>query len=179
MKLPVVVRPSMGGDVFLLALEHICKILSTTMALLAPNTVFSLTLVFGLLLGDVKALLGAVRLDRSPPNTAPCRSTTRLWGKVSRSRNKQAELARKLAEAKRQNQSQDPSHASSLSDEEIKERNDRQRFEELLQQKGSTVLNDFSADGYLTRQQEEEEIRAVRKLVRAQLETGRQESVVH
>lgn len=43
-----------------------------------------------------------------------------------------------------------------LTDQQIKERNDRLRFEELLQRSG-TVLNEYSADGYMSKKQEEEE----------------------
>jgi len=46
---------------------------------------------------------------------------------------------------------------------EIKERTDRLRFQEMLDKKGSVVLNDYSSEGYLIKQQEEEEIDAARK----------------
>ena len=53
-----------------------------------------------------------------------------------------------------------------LSDEEIQERNDRLRFEELLKKGSANVFNDYSSGGYLNKQQEEEEIDAYRKCVR-------------
>ena len=49
-----------------------------------------------------------------------------------------------------------------LSDKEIKERNDRLRFEELLK-KQATSLNDVSSDSYLSKAQEDAEIDAYRK----------------
>ena len=88
----------------------------------------------------------------------------------AKSINKQAELRRKMEQAKRQKTKQqqqednDISTSSSqktkesLTDREIKEQNDRLRFEELLKRESANVLNDYSSDGYLTRQQEEEEI---------------------
>ena len=50
-----------------------------------------------------------------------------------------------------------------LTEREIRERNDRLRFEELLRKGSASVLNDYSSDGYLNKQQEEEEIDAFRK----------------
>ncbi|KAL7563005.1 hypothetical protein ACA910_013529 [Epithemia clementina (nom. ined.)] len=47
-----------------------------------------------------------------------------------------------------------------LSEKEIKERNDRLRFAELLKKSAASVWNDYSKDGYLNKQQEEEEILA-------------------
>jgi hypothetical protein len=81
---------------------------------------------------------------------------------------KQADLRRKLELAKQQNKEEDDdnqpvaSKKSLLTDKEIKERNDRLRFEELLQKGSSSVLNDYSSDGYLNKNQEEEEIDAAR-----------------
>lgn len=74
-----------------------------------------------------------------------------------------------MEEAKRRNQDGgigDPNFSNSeggLSDKEIRERNDRLRFEELLKKGTVHVMNDYSSDGYLNRQQEEDEIDAVRK----------------
>jgi hypothetical protein len=91
---------------------------------------------------------------------------------MAKSINKQADLMKKLREAKQQakedsgetdDESASPKENAKLSAKEIKERNDRLRFEELLATGGSSVLNDYSADGYLNRQQEEEEISAARK----------------
>jgi len=97
----------------------------------------------------------------------------RLYGK---SLNKQAELRRKMELAKKQKSGGDnnatnesskegggKSHdAAKLSADEIKQRNDRLRFEELLKKSSSTVLNDYSSDGYLNAKQEEAEISAQR-----------------
>lgn len=82
--------------------------------------------------------------------------------------NKQAELAKKLALAREQKalkegiDLQGPEAEERLSTTEIKERNDKLRFEELLR-KQSTSFNDVSSDGYLNAQQEEAEIDAYRK----------------
>jgi hypothetical protein len=74
--------------------------------------------------------------------------------------NKQAALRQKMEQAKRQNE-KEPESLKSLTDEEIRQRNDRLRFEELLQ-KGAAAIN--SSDGeYLSRRQEEDLIDAVRK----------------
>jgi len=90
---------------------------------------------------------------------------------LNKAKNKQLALKQKLEEAKRKKLqeagSADDTNAKELqklSDEEIQERNDRLRFEELLKKGSANVLNDYSSDGYLNRQQEEEEIDAYRKL---------------
>jgi hypothetical protein len=103
------------------------------------------------------------------------KSTSYLFmGKgLNRARNKQADLAAKLAKAKAQRQQQEGGVASSgegneeskevLSAEEIKKRNDRLRFEELLKRESATAMDAYSSDGYLSKSQEEAEITAVRK----------------
>lgn len=79
-------------------------------------------------------------------------------------KNKQAELAKKMADAKNQagggTPVDDVSATAKLSAQEVKEQNDRLRFEELLKTQASSVLNDYSSDGYLNKKQEEEEIMA-------------------
>jgi hypothetical protein len=108
-----------------------------------------------------------------------CRRTTFLYMAAgSRSLNKQAALRQKLEQAKLQNfeqqQQQDTtitsltSSSSSktgypLSEKEIRERNDRLRFEELLQKKGGAFIDSENDMEYKTRQQEDDEIDAVRK----------------
>ena len=82
-------------------------------------------------------------------------------------RNKQAELAKKMALAKKQKdgvpgEAKGVTKGEKLSAKEMKEKNDRLRFEELLQ-KQTTSLNSVSSDGYLNKQQEDEEIRAYSK----------------
>lgn len=85
------------------------------------------------------------------------------------SKSKQAALKEKLEEAKRQKQQQEqaeppvyncsdgaPARTNTLTEKELKERNDRLRFEELLKKKS------FSSEGYLNVQQEEENIDAFR-----------------
>ena len=89
-------------------------------------------------------------------------------------RNKQAELAKKMEMAKQQSawkedgsgidtHNSNPKKETRLSAAEIKAKNDRLRFEELLQKQSSVVLNDYSSDGYLNKEQEEQEILAARK----------------
>lgn len=80
----------------------------------------------------------------------------------SKTRSKQLVLREKLAIAKQQN-AEETKDKSRMTDEEIKEQNDRLRFEEMLKTKGSSVLNEYSSDGYLSKQQEEEEISAAGK----------------
>ena len=97
------------------------------------------------------------------PSFVSHRGSVRL--EMGKSINKQAELRRKMEQAKRQNLEEsmdDTEEKSLLTDKEIKERNDRLRFAELLKKESANVLNDYSADGYLNRQQEEEEITASR-----------------
>jgi hypothetical protein len=88
---------------------------------------------------------------------------TCLFMAKSKTRMKQADLLEKLAKAKQERLNSGAAPVI-LSAEEIKEQNDRLRFEQLLKSKGGAVLNDISSDGYLTRQQEEEEIDAKSKL---------------
>ena len=91
---------------------------------------------------------------------------------LNKSKNKQADLQRKMELAKQQKLKEqgldEPEAATTnqqqLSPQEIKERNDRKRFEQLLQRENmNKMLNDYTSDGYLNKQQEEEEITAARK----------------
>eukprot|EP00980_Cylindrotheca_fusiformis_P030979 scaffold25694_cov127-Cylindrotheca_fusiformis.AAC.10 len=83
-------------------------------------------------------------------------------------RNKQADLAQKLALARKQaaeKKGPEPTEGSEnnkLTDKEMQEKNDRLRFEELLKNQ-PVSLNDVGSDGYLNKQQEEAEITAMRK----------------
>lgn len=102
----------------------------------------------------------------SPRPVVPRRSPMRLQ-MAKKSLNKQAELRRKMELAKKQKLEQDDAPSSKeevrrLSDKEMKERNDRLRFEEMLQKGAATAMNDVSSDGYLSKSQEEEEIKAAR-----------------
>lgn len=103
--------------------------------------------------------------------TSTTRSTLTTLG-MAKSINKQADLMKKLKEAKQQakessgetdDEPAPPAEKTKLSANEIKERNDRLRFQQLLEEGGTSMLNDYSSDGYLNRQQEEEEISAARK----------------
>ena len=73
-------------------------------------------------------------------------------------RNKQAELQRKLELAKQQQQPQQKNVP--LTEEEIKIRNDKKRFEDLLNSESATagIMDEFKAGAYLTKSQEEEEL---------------------
>lgn len=88
---------------------------------------------------------------------------------MGKSRNKQADLRRKMELAKQQKEEVTSSGGGQakekpLTDEEIRERNDRLRFEELLKKEGATMLNDYSSqEGYLNKNQEEDEIIAYKK----------------
>lgn len=96
---------------------------------------------------------------------------------LNKAKNKQLLLKQKLEDAKRKklidqsNENDDDNGDASktrqklqqLTDKEIQEKNDRLRFEELLKKGSASVLNDYSEDGYLNKQQEEEEIDAFRK----------------
>lgn len=87
---------------------------------------------------------------------------------LNKAKNKQAALAKKMDLARQQKEGVVQDDASdksiqSLSDAEIKKRNDQLRFEQLLQQESSNVLNNYSKDGYLSKEQEEEEISAARR----------------
>lgn len=79
-------------------------------------------------------------------------------------RNKQAELREKLAKARQQNGKDEvvSSGNKKLSDSEIKQQNDRKRFQQLLDSQGGMVMNDYASDGYLNAKQEEDEIQAAR-----------------
>eukprot|EP00586_Coscinodiscus_wailesii_P004866 CAMPEP_0172483426 /NCGR_PEP_ID=MMETSP1066-20121228/10459_1 /TAXON_ID=671091 /ORGANISM="Coscinodiscus wailesii, Strain CCMP2513" /LENGTH=258 /DNA_ID=CAMNT_0013247315 /DNA_START=242 /DNA_END=1018 /DNA_ORIENTATION=- len=83
---------------------------------------------------------------------------------------KQADLARKFAMAKQKKQPKNvsaPSEATAeerkLTPEEIKERNDRQRFDDLLNSEAATqsYMNEFGGGRYLSKQQEEDEVNAI------------------
>jgi hypothetical protein len=91
-------------------------------------------------------------------------STTTSLQMAKKMKNKQAEMLKKLADAKKQTSGgetpADTSGKAILSANEVKEQNDRLRFEELLKTQSSSVFNDFSSEGYLNRKQEEEEIMA-------------------
>jgi hypothetical protein len=106
-------------------------------------------------------------------DTSTTRSTASLTTLgMAKSINKQADLMKKLKEAKQQakessgetvEESANTKETTELSAKEVKERNDRLRFQQLLEEGGTSMLNDYSSDGYLNRQQEEEEISAARK----------------
>lgn len=88
-----------------------------------------------------------------------------LYMAKSKSLNKQADLRRKMELAKQQKEEKivESGLTLELTAQEIKERNDRLRFEELLKKEAGNVLNDYGSDSYLNKQQEEEEIAAARK----------------
>jgi hypothetical protein len=84
-------------------------------------------------------------------------------------RNKQADLAGKMASAKKQAAEKEggvdlniETGTEKLTDKEMQDRNDRLRFEELLKTQPAS-MNDVASDGYLSKEQEEAEINAMRK----------------
>lgn len=86
-------------------------------------------------------------------------------------KNKQADMKRKLELAKQQMPNPDGSPAmdakadetpKAVTAEQIKAQNDRKRFEQLLKREGGKSLNAYQSDGYLNKEQEEEEITAAR-----------------
>lgn len=103
------------------------------------------------------------------PSFTPRRHSSTLL-QAKKMKNKQAELAKKMALAKKKAADSDGADVESpeetntkLTDIEMKERNDRKRFDELLQN-SSVSLSAVSSDGYMNKQQEEAEIDALRKL---------------
>ena len=105
-------------------------------------------------------------------NRRHCRRSTVLFlAAGSRSLNKQAALRQKLEQAKQQNFEQQQQNSTTttsssgypFSEKEIRERNDRLRFEELLQKKGGAFIDSENDKEYKTRQQEDDEIDAIRK----------------
>lgn len=86
---------------------------------------------------------------------------------LNKARNKAADLARKMELARKEKEGGDSEGSeksiAKLSEAEIKKKNDRLRFKQLLQQESANVLNAYSKDGYLSKEQEEDEISAVRK----------------
>jgi hypothetical protein len=99
--------------------------------------------------------------------TLPCTrpdSVALFMGKgLNKARNKQGELARRLELAKQQREDSVPDDQKArLSDEEMKMKNDRLRFDEMLKNAAITVGNDFESGGYLSQAQEEEEIQSAR-----------------
>jgi hypothetical protein len=82
---------------------------------------------------------------------------------LNKARNKQGELARKMELAKRQREELGPEgQRKGLTDEEIRERNDRLRFEEML--RSSTIaIGETDEEGYLS--QSQEDVRAARRRI--------------
>ena len=135
--------------------------------------------VFSSIIAAIALMQASILVDSFQP-TAQSYSrffTTELsMGKgLNKFKNKQADLKRKLELAKQQKREAagenadetndgDPS-ITGMSDQEIKEMNDRKRFEQLLKQEGAKVLNDYTSDSYLNTEQEEEEITAASKYV--------------
>ncbi|GFH46570.1 hypothetical protein CTEN210_03044 [Chaetoceros tenuissimus] len=127
----------------------------------------------------VAAVLGAAVVDAFVPmNQSSLNilknepSSTSLYGAFNR-RNKQADLMKKMQEAKKQRElneggevaaaivEEEKSKANKrLSDEEMKTQNDLKRFQELLDSESATVNYDIGGSNYKTKQQEEEEIDA-------------------
>lgn len=119
-----------------------------------------------LLMASITTSAFQIQMNPTKLKTTPTTTTLCMGKGLNKNRNKQAELAKKLALAKQQKEGGDDSDASSaepaektkLSAKEMKEKNDRLRFEELLKTK-SVSLHDMN-DGYLTAEQEQDEIAA-------------------
>jgi len=103
-------------------------------------------------------------VDKYPP-TVTIAATKLYMGKL---RNRQAELQKKMALAKKQNAmkegegSTNESEASRLTDDQVKEMNDRKRIDELLKSSQGLSVQQDSLD-YLSQTQEEETIDAYRR----------------
>lgn len=116
--------------------------------------------VFCLFLPQVVAFQPRIQSRRSLVSIA--------LGMAKKPRNKQAALAEKMALAKKQAAEKEglgqteKAGKEKLTDKEMRERNDRLRFEELLKNQ-PTSMNDVASDGYLNKQQEEAEINAMSK----------------
>ena len=116
------------------------------------------------LLVALLALLMAVAAFQ-PATIRRCPTKLHMGKGLNKFKSKQADLKRKMELAKQQKGDEPPEEEpKKLTDQEIKERNDRKRFEQLLKQEGSKVLNDYTSDSYLNTKQEEEEITAASKL---------------
>jgi hypothetical protein len=124
-----------------------------------------------MLFRQTTALIAMASLVASfaPSSNMPRRraSSAGSLGMAKKLRNKQAELMKKMSEAKKEKEDPKAVETSGatmkLTNEEMKEANDRRRFAELL--KTSAVsMNDVASNGYLSREQEEAEIAAYRKL---------------
>eukprot|EP00804_Cyclotella_cryptica_P025331 CCRYP_012432-RA/>CCRYP_012432-RA protein AED:0.08 eAED:0.08 QI:286/1/1/1/1/1/3/86/315 len=132
---------------------------------------FQLAFLLGLLLPNDIQSFHHPRGSLTRPLTAPSSSTALYGLKKGGKFNKQKDLAAKMEEAKRQREQAEggtaPAAATSavedgLSSEEIKLRNDRQRFQDLLE--NSMIRTDDDGMGlgsYLTVEQEEENADAV------------------
>jgi len=116
-------------------------------------------------------------LTRGGSGTSNIASSSSLQGMKRNKFSKQQELAAKMEEAKRLREQGDgggataaaeeitkPSDNAQLSDKEIKERNDRQRFADMLENSMTSSSNGDLGDGYyLTVEQENENAEAVFK----------------
>jgi len=91
-------------------------------------------------------------------------------------RNKQAELKEKMRKAKEQKRAEEPSSSKPATPQEIKEANDRKRFEELLNSDAATVamMDEFGETSFQSKSQEEKELMlaATRRLKKDRLFEG-------
>lgn len=124
--------------------------------------------LLGCIMGHPSPILAFVPKGQITSRGLDAAGTTSQLNMAKKIRNKQAELAKKLALAKEQNareegiESEGSESSGRLSDSEIKEVNDRRRFDELLKTQ-SASMNTVASDGYLSKQQEDAEIDAYRK----------------
>jgi len=110
--------------------------------------------------------------DQTSSTTTTTSPTALFMGSFNKRRNKQAELMKKMELAKKQKQEregdgkgeQDATSASTkMTSDEIKARNDRKRFDELLNRESVTHMSELGGGSYLTSKQEEEDMDAACK----------------
>jgi hypothetical protein len=105
------------------------------------------------------------------PHSVSKQSSTAMFGAFNK-RNKQADLMKKMQEAKKQKEmgegggdtvaSDTAAKKTKKTDEEVKRENDQKRFEQLLNSESATI--NYNIDGgsnnYMTKKQEEEDMDA-------------------
>lgn len=139
------------------------------------KTPFLLIVVVAVVLQNIIHTTNAFALQYSSPRiriVSPSITITSVSAMNKRTKfSKQKDLAQKMAEAKRQREIEEGGESSSqqviheepelLTAEEIKLRNDRQRFADLLDNSSMNSSGDFDKGFYLTVEQENENADAV------------------
>lgn len=117
--------------------------------------VYSFLVLF--LLQDIRNVESFVFSNAAIKHSLRADGKTILYGAFNRG-NKQADLAKKMALAKQKKMQDSTVNTEEKSSEDIKEQNDRKRFEDLLNSEAATTAG--LGGSYLTSSQEEEEITA-------------------